>query len=334
MSQLYPFCPLLCGQRTDKLIEHLKNCKNKNLLGVKYFQCEYNPSHIFGKKAYEKHIKKCPDKYKNNNRFNEPKEDEKINEKEKEKKIEKEKEKEENGDNIIFEDIDEPEKDVTIKRTIKRANTLTNSHKKIDFKDSKNEEKPKRKNSDSLEKYKEHIKEHNLLYNDEIDCLKENLKKIEILKEKKIKRPEKKIFSSSNLNIKGILKNKLKINDINIKKCNTLEKNCSSFRSYNSTSNSFKTFDDANTTSSIFDESSDDENINFQRKNFRRLSSKTVSFKGLVKVFVFNHNQNENNNNNKKIEHKRSAFAKSSIRKNINEKESDKEFREIYMKKL
>ena len=185
MSQLYPFCPLLCGQRTDKLIEHLKNCKNKNLLGVKYFQCEYNPSHIFGKKAYEKHIKKCPDKYKNNNRFNEPKEDEKINEKEKEKKIEKEKEKEENGDNIIFEDIDEPEKDVTIKRTIKRANTLTNSHKKIDFKDSQNEEKPKRKNSDSLEKYKEHIKEHNLLYNDEIDCLKENLKKIEILKEKK-----------------------------------------------------------------------------------------------------------------------------------------------------
>ena len=59
-----------------------------------------------------------------------------------------------------------------------------------------------------------------------------------------------------------------------------------------------------------------------------------MSFKGLVKVFVFNHNQNENNNNNKKIEHKRSAFAKSSIRKNINEKESDKNFREIYMKKL
>ena len=138
-------------------------------------------------------------------------------------------------------------------------------------------------------------------------------------------------MSFSNLNMKGILKNKLEFRKIEkIKNNNTLEKGDSSFRSYNSASHLFKNFEDEN--SSIKDESSDDENINIQRKNVRRYSSKSVSFKGLVKVFVFNHNNNEINN--KKIETKRSTFAKSSIKNNINEKDSDKEFREIYMKKL
>ena len=332
MSQLYPFCPLLCGERTNILIEHLKNCKNKNLLGVKYFQCEYNPIHIFGKKAYEKHIKKCPDKYKNNNIFNVPKENEKINETEKEEKNDDNN----NDDNIIFEDIDDTEKEYNYKRTSKRTNTssfLDKNNKNSTFKELflKNEKKIKRKNSDSLEKYKEHIKEENLLGNEEIVSLKENLKKIEFLKENKIKIPEKKNLSFSNLNMKGILKNKLEFRKIEkIKNNYTLEKGDSSFRSYNSASHLFKNFEDEN--SSIKDESSDDENINIQRKNVRRYSSKSVSFKGLVKVFVFNHNNNEINN--KKIEPKRSTFAKSSIKNNINEKDSDKEFREIYMKKL
>ena len=332
MSQLYPFCPLLCGERTNILIEHLKNCKNKNLLGVKYFQCEYNPIHIFGKKAYEKHIKKCPDKYKNNNIFNVPKENEKINETEKEEKNDDNN----NDDNIIFEDIDDTEKEYNYKRTSKRSNTSTfldKNNKNSTFKELflKNEKKIKRKNSDSLEKYKEHIKEENLLGNEEIVSLKENLKKIEFLKENKIKIPEKKNLSFSNLNMKGILKNKLEFRKIEkIKNNYTLEKGDSSFRSYNSASYLFKNFEDEN--SSIKDESSDDENINIQRKNVRRYSSKSVSFKGLVKVFVFNHNNNEINN--KKIEPKRSTFAKSSIKNNINEKDSDKEFREIYMKKL
>ena len=332
MSQLYPFCPLLCGERTNILIEHLKNCKNKNLLGVKYFQCEYNPIHIFGKKAYEKHIKKCPDKYKNNNIFNVPKENEKINETEKEEKNDDNN----NDDNIIFEDIDDTEKEYNYKRTSKRSNTSTfldKNNKNSTFKELflKNEKKIKRKNSDSLEKYKEHIKEENLLGNEEIVSLKENLKKIEFLKENKIKIPEKKNLSFSNLNMKGILKNKLEFRKIEkIKNNYTLEKGDSSFRSYNSASHLFKNFEDEN--SSIKDESSDDENINIQRKNVRRYSSKSVSFKGLVKVFVFNHNNNEINN--KKIEPKRSTFAKSSIKNNINEKDSDKEFREIYMKKL
>ena len=61
MSQLYPFCPLLCGQRTNSLLEHIENCKNKSFLNIKYFQCPYNPIHIFGMKAYEKHVKNCPD---------------------------------------------------------------------------------------------------------------------------------------------------------------------------------------------------------------------------------------------------------------------------------
>ena len=332
MSQLYPFCPLLCGERTNILIEHLKNCKNKNLLGVKYFQCEYNPIHIFGKKAYEKHIKKCPDKYKNNNIFNVPKENEKINETEKEEKNDDNN----NDDNIIFEDIDDTEKEYNYKRTSKRSNTSTfldKNNKNSTFKELflKNEKKIKRNNSDSLEKYKEYIKEENLLGNEEIVSLKENLKKIEFLKENKIKIPEKKNLSFSNLNMKGILKNKLEFRKIEkIKNNYTLEKGDSSFRSYNSASHLFKNFEDEN--SSIKDESSDDENINIQRKNVRRYSSKSVSFKGLVKVFVFNHNNNEINN--KKIEPKRSTFAKSSIKNNINEKDSDKEFREIYMKKL
>ena len=83
-----------------------------------------------------------------------------------------------------------------------------------------------------------------LLGNEEIVSLKENLKKIEFLKENKIKRPEKKNLSFSNLNMKGILKNKLEFQKIEkIKKNNILEKGDSSFRSYNSASHLLKNFE-------------------------------------------------------------------------------------------
>ena len=67
MSFLFPFCPLLCGQRTNIILEHIKNCKNKNLLSTKYFQCPYNPTHIFGKKVIE------DEEEENDNNLNQPK---------------------------------------------------------------------------------------------------------------------------------------------------------------------------------------------------------------------------------------------------------------------
>ena len=58
------FCPLLCGNNIKDISLHLIFCQNKNLLGKYYFQCPYNSNHIFGKKAYEYHIKNCPDEFK------------------------------------------------------------------------------------------------------------------------------------------------------------------------------------------------------------------------------------------------------------------------------
>ena len=58
------FCPLLCGSNIKDISLHLIFCQNKNLLGKYYFQCPYNSNHIFGKKAYEYHIKNCPDEFK------------------------------------------------------------------------------------------------------------------------------------------------------------------------------------------------------------------------------------------------------------------------------
>ena len=89
MSFLFPFCPLLCGQRTNIILEHIKNCKNKNLFGTKYFQCPYNPTHIFGKKVFQMHVDRCPDRFKKNN----TKEENKEIEKKKKKKMKKNKKK-------------------------------------------------------------------------------------------------------------------------------------------------------------------------------------------------------------------------------------------------
>ena len=58
------FCPLLCGSNIKDISLHLIFCQKKHLLGKYYFQCPYNTNHIFGKKAYEYHIKNCPDEFK------------------------------------------------------------------------------------------------------------------------------------------------------------------------------------------------------------------------------------------------------------------------------
>jgi len=58
------FCPLLCGSNIKDISLHLIFCQKKHLLGKYYFQCPYNANHIFGKKAYEYHIKNCPDEFK------------------------------------------------------------------------------------------------------------------------------------------------------------------------------------------------------------------------------------------------------------------------------
>ena len=108
MSFLFPFCPLLCGHRTNFILEHIKNCKNKNLLGTKYFQCPYNQSHIFGKKVFQMHVDRCPDRFKKNNA------------KEENKEIEKKEEKDEKEEENVKEKEEEEEKEVK-KRRKKRS---------------------------------------------------------------------------------------------------------------------------------------------------------------------------------------------------------------------
>ena len=365
MSQLYPFCPLLCGQRTNSLLEHIKNCKNQSFLNVKYFQCPYNPIHIFGMKAYEKHIKNCPDlknkkkeneNVEKNEKMLEPEKKEEILEPEKKEKMEAEKNEKSTNENelLIFEDGFENEEKEEIKkknenknirkRRIHRSNTSTFIDKykgdsTLSELLSKKENKLKRENSDSLDKYKDHIKDYNNLLDDEFDILKENLSKVHPISHRGFMTPEKKQFSSSNLKLKGILKNKMENNEENelIRKCSTFERKksetrISSFR--NSTNLSFKNYDDENSVSSFIDsEISEEDNI-FKRKKTRRLSCKTVSFKGLVKVFVFNGNNGNSNigGNESKIKHKRSGFSKFS---NINNtKDDSKDLKEVYMKVL
>ena len=120
MSNIYPFCPLLCGIRTNFILEHIKKCKNKALLGVKYIQCPYNPRHIFGKKVFQMHVDRCPDRFKKKNKKQEDKlkleeekkeEDKEVIEKEENKEvIEKEEEKEEIKKEEKKEEIENHEK--------------------------------------------------------------------------------------------------------------------------------------------------------------------------------------------------------------------------------
>ena len=60
------FCPLLCGKQTKNIIEHIKECKNKNYLNKYYFQCPYNPIHICSKNVFPIHKENCPDKIETN----------------------------------------------------------------------------------------------------------------------------------------------------------------------------------------------------------------------------------------------------------------------------
>ena len=62
MSMFSVFCPLLCGNQTKNILEHIKECKNKNYLNKYYFQCPYNPIHICSKNVFPIHKDNCPDK--------------------------------------------------------------------------------------------------------------------------------------------------------------------------------------------------------------------------------------------------------------------------------
>ena len=58
------FCPLECGVRIKDIFKHIQKCKNKNLLGVKYVQCEFNKYHIIRNELYETHLFSCSSKKK------------------------------------------------------------------------------------------------------------------------------------------------------------------------------------------------------------------------------------------------------------------------------
>ena len=62
MSMFSVFCPLLCGNQTKNILEHIKECKNKDYLNKYYFQCPYNPIHICSKNVFPIHKENCPDK--------------------------------------------------------------------------------------------------------------------------------------------------------------------------------------------------------------------------------------------------------------------------------
>jgi len=156
MSIFLPFCPLLCGHRTNLILEHIKHCKNKHLLNVKFFQCPYNPTHIFGKKAFKMHVDRCPDRFKNIDTNEEKKEEQEQEKKEEEKKErKKKKEKEENTKN------EEKKEKIVVKRTLIEKNEkereiiVVNKKKTNKKKEDENEEEYKKdENNDEKEEEK------------------------------------------------------------------------------------------------------------------------------------------------------------------------------------
>ena len=159
MSLFFPFCPLLCGHRTNFILEHIKNCKNKHLLGVKYFQCPYNPTHIFGKKVFQMHVDRCPDRFKNNHKEKKEEETLKISVKKKEEEKEEDKKEEEKEENTKEE---EKEKDKKEKEEEKEEEKEIEEEKEEE-KEIEDEKKQKE------EKKKVDDKEGNIIIEDEKD---------------------------------------------------------------------------------------------------------------------------------------------------------------------
>ncbi len=188
MSNIYPFCPLLCGIRTNFILEHIKKCKNKALLGVKYMQCPYNPRHIFGKKVFQMHVDRCPDRFKKKNKKQEDKSKKEEENKEEIKKEEIEKEeKEEEKEGIKKEDIEKEEKKEEIEKEEEKEENEKEENKEETKKEESKEEIKKEEienDEEKLEIEKEEKKEEN---KEEIEKeeKKEETKKEEIEKDEK-----------------------------------------------------------------------------------------------------------------------------------------------------
>ena len=337
MSFLFPFCPLLCGQRTNIILEHIKNCKNKNLLGTKYFQCPYNQSHIFGKKVFQMHVDRCPDRFKKNNAKEENKEIEKKEEKdEKEEENVKEKEEEEENEvkkkeeeveyekeiedekegNILIED-EEEENDNNLNQP-KRHNTSINldryhnnsTLKELLFKpESRNSIRKKSENIPN--KYKEKLKEEEEKLNNELIKIHENINEIKELNQNSQKN------SSKNLNFKGILKKENNEKEY-VRKHNSSHKVTLFLNSNRNKSESISFDDDS-------EDNNNEEEVQITKTKFKRGIKRSVSFKHFVKVFVFDEKKN-------KHIPKRSAFAKSSLKKQPETESED--ISAVYMKSL
>ena len=346
MSNIYPFCPLLCGIRTNFILEHIKKCKNKALLGSKYFQCPYNPKHIFGKKVFQMHVDRCPDRFKKKNKKQEDKlklEEEKKEETEKEEDkevIEKEEEKEEikkeeienhkknNRKNLFIEEDEIDDEEEGFIRSHKRHYTSINldrySHNKtLKILLSRPDDKNQRKQSENI---------INQLYVKERLTEKQKEKKSEeelnlIKKKKEEEELKKKISlikknSSSDLGFKGVLKHKTET-EPQLRKTNSLHKitfNISHDKEKEKSSDeSLIHFNETDSENS--EEISPRLNTDYQRKKKR-----SVIFKGFVKVFVFDGKKK------KRRILQRSAFTNTKLHKEP-ENQND-HITDIYMKSL
>ena len=354
MSNIYPFCPLLCGIRTNFILEHIKKCKNKALLGSKYFQCPYNPKHIFGKKVFQMHVDRCPDRFKKKNKKQEDKlkleeekkeEDKEVIEKEENKEvIEKEEEKEEikkeekkeeienheknNRKNLFIEEDEIDDEKEGFIRSHKRHYTSINldrySHNKtLKILLSRPDDKNQRKQSENI---------INQLYVKERLTEKQKEKKSEeelnlIKKKKEEEELKKKISlikknSSSDLGFKGVLKHKTET-EPQLRKTNSLHKITFNLsydkekeKSIDESLNHFNETDSENS-----EEISPRLNTDYQRKKKR-----SVIFKGFVKVFVFDGKKK------KRRILQRSAFINTKLYKEP-ENQND-QITDIYMKSL
>ena len=123
--------------------------------------------------------------------------------------------------------------------------------------------------------------------------------------------------SLKDLNYKGILKhNKLTEEDYKYQKSNSMYK-FPSRKKEESKEEPLINFNE--------DELETEGNLNLH--NFKRGNKRSVSFKGFVKVFVFE------DKNKKKIP-KRSAFAKSNLKHEEPENKSEDNISDVYMKSL
>ena len=282
------FCPLLCGSNIKDISLHLIFCHKKHLLGKYYFQCPYNTNHIFGKKAYEYHIKNCPDEFK-------------IKRKKKREKILKNK-----------------------KRRIKmKSNSLNNIE--YDYKnDNESEITQEEENENSLDKISIKIIEA-VEENEGMKNLEENILKLELeiedfddlksyFKFKKIKESNKEIklrelrkkkqeenienekLKDEDKEIENLKEDDDYFNDILIKKENNnfFSLNCELL---DNNKNEDEILTDR--TQKDYSLSTKSDNSDTSEDKIRNIKTKRkVSFGKMIKVILYKQNENENELNN------------------------------------